>query len=151
MRFSCVFITASLVLGAAPVQAQDFLDGILRGAAETMATRMTDRAVDGAVSAVTRPAAARAPVQAPASSQSQAAARAQPSPSPPPPREPGTGGRNQPASEATRLSYMEARGRMPPTGWYVLRPELTREQNCQAMRAAQQWTQARSENPCRPR
>ena len=34
---------------------------------------------------------------------------------------------------------------------YVLRPELTREQNCQAMRAAQQWTQARSENPCRPR
>jgi len=139
-----ITIAASMVLTGAPVQAQDFLSGILRGAAQTVTTRMVDRAVDGAVNSVTRPAPAGAPAQAPA----QAQPRTQASP---PPREPGTGGRNQPASEATRLSYMEARGRMPPTGWYVLRPELTREQNCQAMRAAQQWTQARSENPCRPR
>lgn len=144
MRLHCIVIAASIVLAAAPAQAQDFLGGILRGAAETVATRMTDRAVDGVVGSVSRPASTNAP----ASAQTRAPAPAQASP---PPRQSGTGGPNQPASEATRLSYMEARGRMPPTGWYVLRPELSREQNCQAMRAAQQWTQARTENPCRPR
>jgi len=144
MRLKPLLIAASVVLIGAPAQAQDFLGGILRGAAETVATRMTDRAVDGVVGSVSRPAS----TSAPAPGQTRAPAPAQASP---PPRQSGTGGPNQPASEATRLSYMEARGRMPPTGWYVLRPELTREQNCQAMRAAQQWTQARTENPCRPR
>ena len=134
-----VSLAASMVLMAAPVQAQDFLGGILRGAAETVASRMADRAVDGVVGSVTRPASPSSAPAAPAQA------------SPPPAARPNTGGRNQPASEVTRLSYMQARGLMPPTGWYVLRPELTREQNCQAMQAARQWTQARSENPCRPR
>jgi|GEM_PF-6811977 len=53
--------------------------------------------------------------------------------------------------EATRLSYLQARGGRPPNGYYVNNPKLTRAQNCQAMTANGQWTQARAENPCKKR
>lgn len=140
-RLSITLISAGVVLMTTPANAQDFLGGLLRSTAENAATQIVNRAVTN----VTSP---RAP--APSATTAPAAPEEVRQPAPASGR-PQVNYQGTPAQQqAFRLSNMQARGLPPPTGWYVLKPELTREQNCQAMKAANQWTEARSENPCRP-
>ena len=138
MRPVPALLAASVtLLVATPEPAQDFLGGLLRRAAEGVATTVVSRAVDGAVDSVSTPP--------PASGTDE------PRQAPPPSGGARVNYQGTPAEqEAFRLSNMQARGLPPPTGWYELRADLTREQNCEAMRAANQWTQLRTENPCRP-
>ena len=79
MRVLSVSLLASVALTAAPVQAQDFLGGIARSAAQSAAQRLANRAVQG----VTQPRAPAAPAapSAPASRAAPADASA-PAPAP---------------------------------------------------------------------